>query len=109
MGYHRRSGFWPAFFTYTLLLLVGGGPVLFSSAQGYEPAVENAAWRNGAFTEDFLAGFDGKADLTNDGTIATAELIAYVSEEVKKLTGGQQKPVLQKPNAVPDSGIYAVK
>lgn len=59
--------------------------------------------QQGAFTKALIEGIEaGKADLTKDLLVSVAELEKYISDRVKKLTKGEQKPVTTKPKAVED-------
>ncbi|WP_089727260.1 caspase family protein [Candidatus Thiosymbion oneisti] len=86
------------------------GVIVFSSSTGKQLSHENAAWGNGAFTEALLEGIrEGKADYNGDGHISVAELEVYVSDRVKSLTQGAQKPVTTKPKAVEDLKIVRIR
>jgi len=78
------------------------GVVVFASSTGNQYSLENPAWGNGAFTKALVEGLSGQADFTKDGHISINEMDLYLSERVKKLTGGQQTPTTSKPDTVPD-------
>ena len=82
------------------------GVIVFSSSTGKQLSEENEKWGNGAFTKALLEGIrEGKADFTKDLHVSIAELEVYVSDRVKALTEGRQKPVTTKPKAVEDLKI----
>jgi uncharacterized caspase-like protein len=85
------------------------GAVVFSSSAGSQFSLESPRWGNGAFTKGLLEGLSGKADYNKDGAISVNELNLYVSESVKNLTGGQQTPVMQKPNGIGDFPLVIFK
>ena len=59
--------------------------------------------QQGAFTKALIEGIEtGKAGLTKDLFVSVAELEKYISDRVKELTKGEQKPVTTKPKAVED-------
>ncbi len=65
--------------------------------------------QQGAFTEALIEGIEaGKADLTKDFLVSVAELEKYISDRVKDLTKGGQKPVTTKPKAVEDWNFIRV-
>ena len=78
------------------------GVVVFASSTGNQYSLEDPAWGNGAFTKALVEGLSGEADWTKDGNISINEMDLYLSERVKKLTGGQQTPTTSKPDTVPD-------
>ena len=78
------------------------GVVVFASSSGRQLSEEKDEWGNGAFTKALIDGLGGKADLTNAGRVTFKGLDFFVSEEVKRLTGGRQTPVTISPIGVPD-------
>jgi hypothetical protein len=60
-------------------------------------------------TSKIGAGIEGlgkyKADYDNDGTISIKEIDLYITNRVKKLTKGKQKPTTIIPNSIPDFAI----
>jgi Caspase domain/WD domain, G-beta repeat len=86
------------------------GLVVYGSATGREVSVESDEWHNGAFTKALIEAIgEGKADMMHKGKITTAVLDAYLAERVKQLTGGEQHPVMSRPDAVPDFPLAIVK
>jgi hypothetical protein len=86
------------------------GVVTFASSTGREVSFERGEWGNGAFTKAIVEGLGkGDADLLHNGEITLSELDAYVVDRVKTLTGGEQHPVMTRPNTVPDFPIAIVR
>lgn len=85
------------------------GVVVFTSSTGRQYSLENAEWKNGAFTKAVVEGLSGKADFTGDGAISINELDTWIADRVKKLTGNQQTPSTSKPATVPDFPIAVVR
>lgn len=82
------------------------GAVVFSASTGRQVALEHPDWNNGAFTKAVVEGLIGKEALFN-GRVTVKSLDFYVSERVKKLTGGKQTPTTAVPPSVPDFPIAA--
>lgn len=79
------------------------GVIVFASSTGRQESLENADWGNGAFTKALVAGLQGGADLMRRGRVTFQGLGYYVSNEVEKLTRGEQTPVLiSPPPGLPD-------
>lgn len=72
--------------------------VLSNSALEY--SYESPEWQNGAFTEAWLEGMNGAADVNGDGWIYFGELYAYLSDRTRELVkdvyGKKQTPVLPR-------------
>jgi WD40 repeat protein len=81
---------------------VESGAVVFTSSTGRQYSLEDERWGNGAFTKALLEGLQGKADWFGKGTITVKTLDAYIANEVKKLTQGQQAPTCSVPPNMPD-------
>jgi hypothetical protein len=73
------------------------GVIVFASSNGRQESYERLDWGNGAFTKELVAGLRGGADLLKRGQVTFQGLGYFVSEEVSKLTGGLQTPVLIVP------------
>ncbi|MBN1699038.1 MAG: caspase family protein [Spirochaetales bacterium] len=87
------------------LIHAENGAVVFCSSSGNQYSLENEGWGNGAFTLALVEGISGKADYIGEGTITINQLDLYISERVKKLTGGRQTPVTAKPDTIRDFPI----
>lgn len=81
------------------------GVVVFASSTGQEESLEKDEWRNGAFTKALLDGLAGKADFMRAGRVTFAGLHLFVSEEVRRLTDGRQRPVFISPRGIPDFAV----
>jgi hypothetical protein len=83
------------------------GVTVISSAGGTEAAYEDEKWNNGLFTYCLLNGMKNlKADRNNDKKVTLSELQRYVSEEVKKLSDGNQTPTYRVENTVLDYELW---
>lgn len=87
------------------LISAENGAVVFASSTGrqYSREVEG----NGAFTKALVEGINGKAAFMGN-KITVKSLDYYVSERVKVLTGGRQKPVTALPKTVLEDFAVAV-
>lgn len=75
-----------------------------NQCSGY--SYERAEWGHGAFTKSFLDGLGKmRADYDKDGAVTIKEIDLYITNSVKKLTNGKQKPTTIIPNSVPDFAI----
>jgi WD40 repeat protein len=75
------------------------GAAVISSSGGSELSLEGKKWNNGVFTHVVLQGLKSKkADLNGDGDMNVSELLFYVNENVKELTGGKQTPTSRVEN-----------
>jgi uncharacterized caspase-like protein len=83
------------------------GVVVFASSTGRQYSLEDARWKNGAFTKALVEGLSGKADFTKDNKITINELDLYLSERVKELTDNQQTPTTTKPKTIQDFPVAA--
>ena len=54
------------------------------------------------FTKALVEGLSGEGDSTKDGSITINELNLFLTEWVKKLTGGSQSPTVTIPKTVFD-------
>lgn len=68
------------------------GVIVFASSTGKELSQEDPSWGNGAFTKAIIEGIRGKADKDNTDLILPSYLSAYVSQRVRELTKGEQRP-----------------
>ena len=90
---------------------VGSGVVVYAASKGTEWAQEKFDWgQHGAFTKALIEAIgNGKASIDPSGRITTDMVDLYVEERVKELTGGQQHPVMNKPDVIPDFPIAMSK
>jgi WD40 repeat protein len=84
------------------------GVVVFASSTGNQVSLENKAWGNGAFTKAVIEGLGGKAARGKSRVVRIADLESYVSQRVKALTDGKQRPMTAKPKTIEDFPIAAV-
>ena len=66
--------------------------VVFSATDSATEAQEDANLGHGIFTYALAEGLNGKADFTKKGAISIGALYAFVSDEVKDLSKGEQEP-----------------
>lgn len=81
------------------------GVVVFAASTGKQYSLEDREWNNGAFTHAVVEGINGHADYFGRGCITINMLDLYISERVKKLTGGRQTPTTAKLYTVSDFPI----
>lgn len=84
------------------LARAGTGTVVLTASTGSEQSWEDDKWRHGAFTKALLDGLQRGADYNKDKVIYLKELDLFVTEQVKKLTGGKQHPTTEIPQTMPD-------
>lgn len=69
------------------------GVHVFSATSGAGLAYESDAWQNGVFTMMLMKGLENnEADTDKNRQVDLAELVLYVSEEVRSATRGLQAP-----------------
>lgn len=90
------------------LISAENGAVVFASSSKTQKSLESPEWGNGAFTKALLEGLSGKADFAGKGKITVKMLDLYIAEKVKDLTKGDQTPIVQKPETVPDFPVAVV-
>jgi uncharacterized caspase-like protein len=82
--------------------------VVYNATTENTRAQERRELGNGVFTAALLRGLAGAADQhPADGVIRIQELAFYVAEEVRRLTGGRQKPTFTAPDAAPNLPVFA--
>ncbi len=84
------------------------GAVLFASSSRTQQSLEREEWQNGAFTKALLEGLSGGEDYEKQGKITVNMLNLYISETVKKLTRGDQTPIMSKPAEMGDFPVAVV-
>jgi WD40 repeat protein len=81
------------------------GIVVFTSSTGNELSQEKEEWNNGAFTKAVVEGLRGAAARPQNAVIMISDLNGYVSQRVRDLTGGNQKPMMAMPKTIEDYPI----
>ena len=81
------------------------GIVVFTSSTGNELSQEKEEWNNGAFTKAVVEGLRGAAARRQNPVIMISDLNGYVSQRVRELTGGNQKPMMAMPKTIEDYPI----
>jgi WD40 repeat protein len=81
------------------------GIVVFTSSTGNELSQEKEEWNNGAFTKAVVEGLRGAAARPQNPVIMISDLNGYISQRVRELTGGNQKPMMAMPKTVEDYPI----
>ncbi|MDJ0784760.1 MAG: caspase family protein, partial [Desulfosarcinaceae bacterium] len=84
------------------------GVIVFSSSTGRQFSLEKDELQNGVFTEALVEGIEGQASYDGDWYVSITELEKYITDRVKELTDGEQKPVSAKPTAVEDLKIIKI-
>ena len=83
----------------------GTGQVIMTAATGSSASLEDNKWGHGAFTKALIEGIEGQADYDRDGVVYIKELDLYVTNRVKALTRGSQKPTTIIPESIPDFAV----
>lgn len=84
----------------------GSGSIIMTATTGSGYSYEQKEWGHGAFTKALLDGIGKhKADYDADGSVSIKEIDLYVTNRVKKLTKGKQKPTTIIPDSIPDFAI----
>ena len=85
----------------------GTGATVISSAGGAEFAMESAEWKDGLFTYCLLRSLHEKqSDLDQNGNVQLSELQSYVTQAVRKLSGGRQVPTCRMENLSLDYEVW---
>jgi WD40 repeat protein len=75
------------------------GSIIFSASHAGEMSFESPKIQNGFFTHEILEALGSKqADTNQDGKISIDELEAFVSLKVALMTGGLQRPTVDRDN-----------
>ena len=84
----------------------GTGSVIMTASTGRGYSIENKSWGHGAFTKALLEGLnEAKADYNDNRDITIKEIDLYITDRVKTLTKGKQKPTTIVPESIPDFAI----
>jgi len=75
------------------------GSIIFSASHAGEMSFESPKIQNGFFTHEILEALaSNQADANQDGRISIDELEAFVSLKVALMTGGLQRPTVDRDN-----------
>ncbi len=75
------------------------GSIVFSASHAGEMSLESSKIQNGFFTHEILEALSSKeADSNHDGRISVDELEAFVTLKVALMTGGLQRPTVDRDN-----------
>jgi len=86
----------------------GSGSIIMTATTGSGYSYEQKDWGHGAFTKSILEGLGNfRADYDKDGVVTVKEIDLYITNRVKKLTDGKQKPTTIIPVSVPDFAVMA--
>jgi WD40 repeat protein len=88
-----------------MLKTAENGVVVFTSSTGNELSQEKDEWENGAFTKALVEGLRGAAARPQVPVVMISDLQGYVSQRVRELTNGNQKPMMAMPTTVEDYPI----
>jgi len=84
----------------------GTGSVIMTASTGRGYSIENKSWGHGAFTKAMIEGLgNARADFNHNSTISIKEIDLYVTDRVKELTNGKQKPTTIIPESIPDFAL----
>jgi hypothetical protein len=89
------------------IIETGTGAIVMSATTGRGYSYERDEWGHGAFTKALLEGIDKqKADYPpQDHTVTIKEIDLYMTNRVKELTNGKQKPTTKIPDSMPNFAI----
>ena len=76
------------------------GTTIITSSIGNTKSYYHNTWKNGAFTEALIEGFNGKADSNDNQTITLGELFEYVRHRVPQLCKEQRIKNIQRPDRI---------
>jgi WD40 repeat protein len=85
------------------------GIIVFASSTGNQLSLERDEWNNGAFTKALVEGMHGAAARAGLRTISIFDLGSYLSQRVKELTAGNQRPVMGMPQTAVEDYPIAVR
>ncbi len=84
----------------------GAGSVIMTASTGRGYSIEKSEWGHGAFTKAMIEGLgNARADYNKNNTISIKEIDLYVTDRVKELTKGKQKPTTIIPESIPDFAL----
>jgi WD40 repeat protein/uncharacterized caspase-like protein len=76
--------------------------VAFVASSGTQRAIHDPSWSHSAFTTALMEAFNGQINTSDSHLISLNRLELYLSERVKTLTHGHQRPTTIKPQTVQD-------
>jgi len=76
------------------------GTTIITSSIGNTNSYYHNAWKNGAFTEALIEGFNGKADHNENQTITLGELFEYIRHRIPQLCKEQRIRNVQRPDRI---------
>lgn len=74
------------------------GTTIVTSSIGGTYSYYHDTWRNGAFTEALIEGFNGRADSDDDQTITIGEIFEYIELRIPQLCKEQRIKNVQRPD-----------
>lgn len=84
----------------------GTGSVIMTASTGRGYSIENKSWGHGAFTKAMIEGLgNAQADYNHNKIITIKEIDLYITDRVKELTKGKQKPTTIIPESIPDFAL----
>ena len=90
------------------IMEAGTGQVIMTATTGNSYSYERKEWGHGAFTKAIIEGLQqAKADFDKDNLLSIKELDLYITNRVKQLTEGKQKPTTIIPVSMPDFPIIS--
>ena len=88
------------------IMNTGSGTIIMTASTSSGYSYEKPEWGHGAFTKSFIEGLGQmQADFNNNGIVTIKEMDLFITERVKELTEGKQKPTTIIPDSIPDFAI----
>ncbi len=76
--------------------------VAFLATSGSQRAIHDPSWNHSAFTTALVEGMSGQVNVSDAGIVSLNRLELYLSERIKVLTQGHQRPTTIKPHTIQD-------
>jgi WD40 repeat protein len=76
--------------------------VAFLASSGSQRAIHDPSWNHSAFTTALVEGLGGQMNSSDSGIVSMNRLELYLSERIKELTQGHQRPTTIKPHTMQD-------
>ena len=76
--------------------------VAFLASSGSQRAIHDPSWNHAAFTTALVEGLSGQMNSSDSGIVSMNRLELYLSERIKVLTQGHQRPTTIKPHTIQD-------